>query len=412
VLPEDPVGFAFVVAIGAILFKIMEGQSITVHLDMLVLFCISCGLIGYRLAGAVPVEYIKGSVGESTPQDDTAATPQPTPLVKARPSLAQFRSSQAHNLLQASLRNFRSSVVGGQATLIEKSKQIIAAKTFPKFPDGAAIGSHLNCWSSPAANNFQVRGPNYLEDHKKVASGDFLFPTRGVDLFLTDNAPTNVGRNACILGGKLRNVPTFIINYRLPWGVFISYHEIPERFLPFLRRGNGYGDMTVPLPSTADMSPGERAVSNFLLSDSEEKDAIWKMVPVVVEGPWVVKRVVGGKPAIIGSKLPISYVYQPPQPEHNFAEYFEADLDIVSSAAARNILAVVRSYTQTLTIDLGFVVQGNTKEELPEQMMLGLRLHGLDPLTAEMLPHFDNDDELDPLMEDDWIESSASTDTT
>lgn len=246
----------------------------------------------------------------------------------------------------------------------------------------------------------------------QVASGDFLFPTRGVDLFLTDNAPTNVGRNACILGGKLRNVPTFIINYRLPWGVFISYHEIPERFLPFLRRGNGYGDMTVPLPSTADMSPGERAVSNFLLSDSEEKDAVWKMVPVVVEGPWVVKRVVGGKPAIIGSKLPISYVYQPPQPEHNFAEYFEADLDIVSSAAARNILAVVRSYTQTLTIDLGFVVQGNTKEELPEQMMLGLRLHGLDPLTAEMLPHFDNDDELDPLMEDDWIESSASTDTT
>jgi len=108
------------------------------------------------------------------------------------------------------------------------------------------------------------------------------------------------------------------------------------------------------------------------------------LVGSVVEGPWVVKRVVGGKPAIVGTKLPITYVYQPP--ENGMAEYLEADLDIVSSAAARNILAVVRSYTQVLTIDLGFVVEGKRVDELPEQMMLGLRLHGLDPLTAELLP--------------------------
>lgn len=84
--------------------------------------------------------------------------------------------------------------------------------------------------------------------------------------------------------------------------------------------------------------------------------------------------------------MPITYTYQPPQPDLGYAEYLEADLDIVSSAAARNILAVVRSSVQILTIDLGFVVQGNTKEELPEQMMAGLRIHGLDPLNAEALP--------------------------
>ena len=124
---------------------------------------------------------------------------------------------------------------------------------------------------------------------------------------------------------------------------------------------------------------------NFLLSDKDTKNKLWNFVPVVVDGPWVVKRVVGGKPAIVGTKLPITYVYQ-----QGLAEYFEADLDIVSSAAARNVLAVVRSYTQVLTIDLGYVVQGSTDDELPEQMMLGLRLHGLDPLTAELLPDFEN----------------------
>jgi hypothetical protein len=137
------------------------------------------------------------------------------------------------------------------------------------------------------------------------------------------------------------------------------------------------------------MNAGEKAMCNFLLSDTDEKNEVWKIVPVVVEGPWVVKKVVGGKPAIVGTKLPITYVYQPP--EKGLCEYLEADLDIVSSAAARNILAVVRSYTNVLTIDLGFVVQANTDQYLPEQMMLGLRLHGLDPLTAELLPESHND---------------------
>jgi hypothetical protein len=106
--------------------------------------------------------------------------------------------------------------------------------------------------------------------------------------------------------------------------------------------------------------------------------------PSVVEGPWVVKSVVGGKPAIIGTKLPVSWVYQ--KEEDGKAMYLEADLDIVASSAARGILSVARTYTQVLTIDLGFVVQGNTADELPEQMLVGARLHGIDPLTAPQLP--------------------------
>jgi hypothetical protein len=64
----------------------------------------------------------------------------------------------------------------------------------------------------------------------------------------------------------------------------------------------------------------------------------------------------------------------------------EADLDIVASSAARGILSVTRTYTRVLTIDLGFVVQGNSGDELPEQMLVGARLHGIDPLTAPPYP--------------------------
>jgi hypothetical protein len=381
-LPESAVGFSVLVGVGATCFKLLGNRTISIQLDFLVLLMLSCSLIGYHMAP-------EGAFIAKDASSSQAAQGSKLTRSRERPNLAAFRASEnnagAHNLIQASFRRL-------SAAILTPPKAKVVLETFEKFPEGAAIGSHFNCWSIPAATNFHVRGADYLTDKKKIPSSDFLLPCRGCDLFLTDNPPLNIGRNSSILAGTVRDVPTFIINYRLPWGVFVTYHEIPEKFLPFLRRNYGYGDTSQPLPSQSDMSAGERCVCNFFLSDTDEKNAVWKIVPLVVEGPWVVKRVVGGKPAIVGKSLPITYTYQPPQPELGFAEYLEADLDIVSSAAARNILAVVRSSVQVLTIDLGFVIQGNTKEELPEQMMAGLRLHGLDPLNAEALPQFHDED--------------------
>lgn len=132
------------------------------------------------------------------------------------------------------------------------------------------------------------------------------------------------------------------------------------------------------------LSNSDRCVARFLQGSADHKNKTLKIVPTVVQGPWVVKSVVGGKPAIIGNKLPVNYVYQ--KEEGDKALYLEADLDIVASSAARGILSAVRSYTQVLTLDLGFVVQGNSTDELPEQMLMGSRLHGIDPLNAPPLP--------------------------
>lgn len=383
-LPDDPLEFGLIVAVGAIFFKLIQGRTMELQIDLLALFGMACGLIGYEFAASHPVPAI--IVDHEVKKKVSISQPTPLPVMERR-SIMTSPSRRSMMIIQKSLRSIRFSISGEKEA--EKLKEVIALKTFEKFPAGAKIGSHFNCWSSPPSSNFLVRGPNYLHDKKKVPSDDFLFPTRGCDLFLTDNPPMNIGRHDGILNGKLREKPTFIINYRLPWGVFISYHEIPDKFIPFLRKRHGHSTDNTPLPSTEGMNAGEKAMCNFLLSDTDEKNEVWKIVPVVVEGPWVVKKVVGGKPAIVGTKLPITYVYQPP--EKGLCEYLEADLDIVSSAAARNILAVVRSYTNVLTIDLGFVVQANTDQYLPEQMMLGLRLHGLDPLTAELLPESHND---------------------
>lgn len=196
---------------------------------------------------------------------------------------------------------------------------------------------------------------------------------------------TCVYSNSGVLGGALREKPTFIINFRLPWGIFLAYFEIPERFIPFVRAGHEKGFDKSTLPSLDDMTASDRCVARFCQDPQAEKNKKLKIVPVVVEGPWVVKSVVGGKPAIIGNKLPVNYHYSPGDGDKT-ALYLEADLDIVASSAARGILSITRTYTQVLTIDLGFVVQGNTPDELPEQMLVGARLHGIDPLTAPPYP--------------------------
>ena len=192
------------------------------------------------------------------------------------------------------------------------------------------------------------------------------------------------------MGGKLREKPTFLINFRLPWGILVLYYEIPEKFLPYVKKryDSSWADKNVP--PIDQMSPAERCAARFLMGDDEHKNESLKILPKVVIGPWIVKSVVGTKPAIIGNKLPINYVYQP-QEGKDKQLYLEADLDIVASSAARKILSVVRSYTQGLTLDLGFLVEGKQPDELPEQMLVGTRLHGLDPLNASLLPPMPHD---------------------
>jgi len=138
-----------------------------------------------------------------------------------------------------------------------------------------------------------------------------------------------------------------------------------------------------------EMSNMDRCCARFLLGNDEHKNKSLKIFPAVVEGPWVVKASVGGKPAIIGTKLPVKYTYQPEDTAADGSKqelYLEADLDIASSSAARGILSMVRSCTQDLTIDLGFGIQGNSSDELPERMLTGTRIHGIDPLHSPALP--------------------------
>merc|ERR1712150_242322 len=131
-----------------------------------------------------------------------------------------------------------------------------------------------------------------------------------------------------------------------------------------------------------DFTPAEKVLAKWLQGDKEYKNERLKLIPYVAEGPWYVKSMVTGRPAIIGKKLPVTYRTMPAE-DSGKAPLCQCTLDIGSSSAtAKRIVYVCRQYMSALTVDIGFVIQGDTPEELPEQMLGSIRIHGVDPNKA------------------------------
>jgi hypothetical protein len=230
--------------------------------------------------------------------------------------------------------------------------------------------SVLKCWSETDATIFQLRGPNYLDDRVKVPSSPSCLRLVACDLTMrrggyastagdanTGDVPNPVERVAWMEHGLVQRVQRkygdkapflFVINFMIPGGVNnIMYFRVPDAAGP-----EDAGTCTAVKMLRKYMS---------LDVDDEYRDARLKIIPNVVEGGWVVKRGVGNKPAIIGKKITQTY--------HAGANWFEIDVDIGSSRVAGAILGLVKGYTKVLVIDIAFLLESKSAEELPERML-------------------------------------------
>jgi hypothetical protein len=135
------------------------------------------------------------------------------------------------------------------------------------------------------------------------------------------------------------------------------------------------------MESMKDLSIAERALAKWFAGDAEYKNERLKLIAYVPEGPWMVRNMVTGRPAVIGKKLPVSYQYVPK--EGSREEFLLCDLDIGSSKpAAKRIVSVCRRYMSALSVDIGFVIEGTTEQDLPEEMCGAIRIHQADPIRS------------------------------
>ena len=187
------------------------------------------------------------------------------------------------------------------------------------------------------------------------------------------------------MGGNLRKKPTFAFRFLFPWGMLIQYYEVPPKLVPFMKMGDNNDD-SKQQRSTKGFTNAERILAEWFASDDPEyKNDRLKLIAIVPEGPWIVRNLVTGKPALIGKRLPVTYRYVPHQKHMECLQI--CDLDVSSgSTVAKKTVSVTKRYLSSLTaVDIGFVIEGKTSEELPEEMLGSIRLHQVDPTEAPTL---------------------------
>ncbi|CAN1171879.1 Protein-tyrosine sulfotransferase [Linum perenne] len=118
-------------------------------------------------------------------------------------------------------------------------------------------------------------------------------------------------------------------------------------------------------------------LQSFVDGDDAFRNSWFKLIPYISKGSWIVKQSVGKKACLIGQALEMNYF--------RGNNYLELGVDLGSSIVARAVVSLVLGYLSNLVIEMAFLVQADTDEELPEYLLGTCRLNHLDASKAVSL---------------------------
>ncbi|CAL1404264.1 unnamed protein product [Linum trigynum] len=218
----------------------------------------------------------------------------------------------------------------------------------------------LSSWAMTDPSTFLIRGKNYLQDQKKIKARGTLMEMVAADWVKSDKREDDLaGRPGSIVQKyAAQGGPEFflIINIQVPGSTTYSLAL--------------YFMMNTPLED----SP---LLQSFVNGDDAFRNSRFKLIPYISKGSWIVKQSVGKKACLIGQALEMNYF--------RGKNYLELGVDIGSSTVARGVVSLVLGYLSNLVIEMAFLVQANTEEELPEYLLGTCRLNHLDASKAVSL---------------------------
>jgi hypothetical protein len=235
-------------------------------------------------------------------------------------------------------------------------------------------------WLCPGSCGFKVRGSNYLVDRKKVLGAPPMFELVAVDLLELEEPMFHI----CQHLPSVRHSPApflFCVQMMVPSSPPVSLVSTWAAPMPMM--GADPADLIAQFekergPCPENVSSFFRSFTEFLVGDGEEADALrnkrFKLIPNISQGSWIIKQSVGTTPVILGTKLRTKYF--------RGERYFEVDVDIGASSVAASITNLVCGATKSLAVDLGVLVEGQTAQHLPEQLVGTVRLDKLDLKSA------------------------------
>ncbi|XP_058094220.1 protein ENHANCED DISEASE RESISTANCE 2-like isoform X2 [Magnolia sinica] len=222
-----------------------------------------------------------------------------------------------------------------------------------------------NCpdgWASPPGDKFMVRGPNYFTDRVKIPGGNYLLKPLGFDWIkgatkISDvlNHPNSRVRKAIDNEFAIGKKP-FIWAFNL---------QVPSK--------DNYS--AVAYFVALDPIPEGSLMDRFLKGDDAFRNSRLKLIANIVKGPWIVRTAVGEQAiCILGRAVSCKYFIR--------ENYIEVDVDIGASMVANAIVHLAFGYITTLTVDLAFLIEGQTELELPERILGAVRFSELNPASA------------------------------
>ncbi|KAL5724656.1 Protein ENHANCED DISEASE RESISTANCE 2 [Ranunculus cassubicifolius] len=219
-----------------------------------------------------------------------------------------------------------------------------------------------DCWRVSNGNNFRVRSKRFCYDKTKVPAGKHLMELVAVDWFKDTKRMDHVARRqGCAVQVAMeKGFFSLVINLQVPGSThysmvfyFVTQHLVPGSLL-----------------------------ERFVDGDDEFRNSRMKLIPSVPKGSWIVRQSVGSTPCLLGKAVDCNYI--------RGSKYLEIDVDIGSSTVANGVLGLVCGVITTLVVDMAFLVQANSVDELPERLIGAVRVSHVE-LSSAVVPKLETD---------------------
>ncbi|AQK66288.1 Protein ENHANCED DISEASE RESISTANCE 2 [Zea mays] len=217
--------------------------------------------------------------------------------------------------------------------------------------------SSRDCWRMSDGNNFRVRSKNFVYDKSKIPAGKPLMELVAVDWFKDAKRMDHVARRkgCAVQVAAEKGLFALAINLQVPGTTNYSmvFYFVTKKLIP------------------------NSLLQRFVDGDDEFRNSRFKLIPSVPKGSWIVRQSVGSTPCLLGKAVDITYI--------RGSNYLEIDVDIGSSTVANGVLGLVCGVITTLVVDMAFLVQANTYDELPERLIGAVRMSHIE-LSSAIVP--------------------------
>lgn len=157
-------------------------------------------------------------------------------------------------------------------------------------------------------------------------------------------------------GGARDVEPPFIfaINFSLPRAPALAPEEYVNIVTYFGRVGK------------SDNATWEALWERFLGMTPQQRGSRLKLLPVIVTGPQTFQNSIANKPAIIGNKLKCSWFES--------QNHLECIVEVGTSLLASQMWKLMLPQSKHLAMDMAWLIEGQTEDELPEVVVAAAHL--------------------------------------